>query len=221
MRIQNVSQAEFAFPSGRVALAIPVFEDEAGTTSPLIEEADARAIARLREKGTVRGKPQEVLFLPSVSGAYDGVVLLGLGNRGACTAETVRRTAGKACESLGAHRIETVVCDAASIVAHAHGIAEGIMLGQYRFDQYKERKTDEPAPQAVEMVMLVVEQADTDLTLRYEQARTACESANWARDLANTPSNDMTPSRLAGEALEMAEDADLSLIHISEPTRPY
>lgn len=208
MKIHSVSQAELTFPLGRVALAIPTFEDETVSRSPLLEKADARTINRLREKGTVRGKAQEVLFLPSAIGAYDGVVLLGLGKRGTCTAETARRTAGKACESLAAHRIETLVCDAAAIVPHAHGIAEGLALGQYRFDRYKERTTDEPAPQAVDTVMLVVEEADKDLTLRCEQARIACESANWARDLANTPSNDMTPSRLAGEALEMAEDAD-------------
>jgi leucyl aminopeptidase len=89
----------------------------------------------------------------------------------------------------------------------AHGFIEGLMLGQYRFDQYKEPKPDEPAPQRVKAVTITLEALTKAAADRCEQARVACESANWARDLANTPPNDMTPSQLAHAALEMAEAA--------------
>ncbi|MFO7975677.1 MAG: leucyl aminopeptidase, partial [Candidatus Hydrogenedentota bacterium] len=202
-----VARAKFTFPEGPCALAAPLFEEEAGADSPLLEEADLRAIARLREKGAVRGKPQEVYFLPSAGNTYDGVLLLGLGKQDACTTETVRRTAGKACETLSGQRVSRVVLDGAIIPEHVHGFIEGLMLGQYRFDRYKERKPDEPAPQAVEAVTIVLETVPDTAAQQCEQARIACECANWARDLANTPSNDLTPSTLAEAALEMAKEA--------------
>ena len=215
MKVNVVSRERFAFPEGRCAVAAPLFEDGTGGDSPLLDEADVRAIARLRETGAVRGKPEEVYFLPSLGNTYDGVVLLGLGKRPACTTENVRRAAGKACDPLSVHRIATAVFDAAAVPEQASGFVEGIMLGQYRFEHYKERKRDEPLPQAVEAIAIVVKSGLHDLERRCDQARIACESSNWARDLANTPPNDMTPSRLAGAALEMAEDAscDCEVFH--------
>ncbi|MEA3365686.1 MAG: M17 family peptidase N-terminal domain-containing protein, partial [Candidatus Hydrogenedentes bacterium] len=207
MEINVTSRAKFTFPEGPCALAIPLFEDGTGGDSPLLEEADARAIVRLREKGAVRGKAQETFFLPSARDKYDDVLLLGLGPRDACTTEVVRRTAGKACDLLSVHRIERVAFDGALVSEQAHGFIEGLMLGQYRFDQYKEPKPDEPAPQTVKAVTITLEALTKAVADRCEQARVACESANWARDLANTPPNDMTPSKLARAALEMAEDA--------------
>lgn len=207
MEIDVVSRAQFTFPEGPCALAVPVFEDGSGGDSPLLDEADVRMIGRLREKGTLRGKPQETYFFPSAGGAYEGVLVLDLGTRDACTTESVRRAAGKASDVLSTHRIARVAFDGTLVPEQAHGFVEGLMLGQYRFDQYKARKADEPRPQAVETATIALETVTKNAAQRCEQARIACESTNWARDLANTPSNDMTPSRLAGAGLEMAEDA--------------
>lgn len=207
MSVKVASRAKVAFPEAPCALVLPWFEDGPSGDSPLLDEADAEALERLREKGLVRGKPQETYFLPSAGNTYDGVLFLGLGKRDACTTETVRRAAGQGCASLSAHRIEMIAFDAASLPEHAHGLVEGILLGQYRFDQYKARRQDAPPATQVDTIAIALETGAHAAIRRCEQARLACESANWARDLANTPPNDMTPSRLAGAALEMAEDA--------------
>ncbi|HOF41157.1 MAG TPA: M17 family peptidase N-terminal domain-containing protein, partial [Candidatus Hydrogenedentes bacterium] len=210
MIVNVTSRAKFVFAEAPCALALPVFEDSLPVESLLLDEADARTIARWHEKGLVRGKAEEVHFLSSTGRRYEGVLLLGLGRREACTTETLRRAAGQGCAALSAHRLERVVFDAASVPELAHGIVEGILLGQYRFDQYKERKPDAAAAPQVDNITIVLEADAHDVMRHCEQARLACESANWARDLANTPPNDMTPSRLAGAVLEMAEDAGCS-----------
>lgn len=207
MIVNVTSRAKFAFPEAPCALALPVFEDTFPVASPLLDEADARTLGRWHEKGLVRGKAEEVHFLPSASRKYEGVLLLSLGKRDACSTETLRRAAGQGCAALNAHRLEQVVFDAASLPELAHGVVEGLLLGQYRFDPYKEHKPGEAAAPQVENITVVLESEAPAVMRRCEQARLACESANWARDLANTPPNDMTPSRLAGSILEMAEDA--------------
>ena len=207
MIVNVTSRAKFAFPEAPCALALPVFEDTFPVASPLLDEADARTLGRWHEKGLVRGKAEEVHFLPSAGDGYEGVLLLGLGKRDACSTETLRRAAGQGCATLSAHRLEQVVFDAASLPELAHGVVEGLLLGQYRFDSYKEHKPGDVAAPQVESITVVLESEAPAVMRRCEQARLACESANWARDLANTPPNDMTPSRLAGSILEMAEDA--------------
>ena len=47
-------------------------------------------------------------------------------------------------------------------------------------------------------------------------AQTKCESANWARDLANKPGNALTPSLLAEEALAMAKENDTEAYVLDE-----
>ena len=80
------------------------------------------------------------------------------------------------------------------------------MLGQYRFDRYKT-----PDPDAftgeIEDVLLVGEQSDSlnDALDACRYAARVCANANWARDLANAASNDMTPAQLAFEAHTIAD----------------
>ena len=64
MSVKVASRAKVAFPEAPCALVLPWFEDGPSGDSPLLDEADAEALERLREKGLVRGKPQvDNLFL--------------------------------------------------------------------------------------------------------------------------------------------------------------
>jgi leucyl aminopeptidase len=83
----------------------------------------------------------------------------------------------------------------------AAGLVEGSVLASYRFDRYK-RADEEDDGRAVERLDV---DAPADVVQR---ATVVAEAQNAARDLQNTPSNDMTPTRLADRARELADSLD-------------
>lgn len=210
MKIRVGSLDDFAGGAfADACLAIPVF---AGTPprSPMLHPDDTAALARLVESGVFTGKAQETYYLPAPAAPFAGILAFGLGAPDDCGDETIRRAAGKACAALAANRVARVALDwTGAPMPSPHGFVEGLMLGQYRFDRYKARKADEPAPVAVESIeTAVASNAVAAARAACERAALECRNVNWARDLANAPSNDMTPVVLAQEARVMAEQVD-------------
>ncbi|MCA9509826.1 MAG: leucyl aminopeptidase, partial [Myxococcales bacterium] len=91
--------------------------------------------------------------------------------------------------------------------AAAQALAEGVLLGCYRFDHYKEKRDDAP-PAAV---TLVIDGAtDAAAARRGADAGVAIATAqNLARDLSNEPPNELTPARLATAARATAREVGL------------
>ncbi|HEX9207198.1 MAG TPA: leucyl aminopeptidase family protein [Steroidobacteraceae bacterium] len=75
-------------------------------------------------------------------------------------------------------------------------IALGWAYGSYRFESYKSAATAKPA--AARPRLVVAEGADVQLATRLAGATA------MARDFVNTPACDMTPARLAAEAVQLA-----------------
>jgi leucyl aminopeptidase len=135
-------------------------------------------------------------------------ILVGLGDRDAFDAERAR---GAAAVALGrAQEIGTrSLCWE---VPHRVGddvvaaLVEGTVLAGYRFDAYKSG-ADGDEPRVRELVV----SAHHDTSRTVEAARVVSEAVNAARDLQNTPANDMTPTRLAERARELAGDLPLQV----------
>ncbi len=171
-----------------------------------MDEADARVAARVLESGVFKGKVGDVYCFPAVAGPYVCVVLVGLGKGDVIDAEQLRRAGGKVVESLGRHRIETCAVDLSKNAGWpCEALLEGIALGQYRFEKYKKPSEDEPQISVSNFVLL---NGDDAVKERCCHALALCENANWARDLANRSSNDLTPGQLAFEARGIAEHHD-------------
>jgi len=81
----------------------------------------------------------------------------------------------------------------------ARAVVEGIVLGSYRPGRWK---TGERRPRSVDRIVLC---AADDGALAEAGARTArvARWVNWARDLANSPPNELTPEGLAARAAEL------------------
>jgi leucyl aminopeptidase len=130
-------------------------------------------------------------------------IVVGLGRREELTAERARIAAGAA---IGRTRelAGRTVCwaapqnVAAEIVA---GLVDGTVLAAYDFDRYKSEPGD-GGPKT-----LVVATTD-DLRDVIADATTVAEAQNLARDLQNTPGNELTPSALAARARELAEELE-------------
>jgi leucyl aminopeptidase len=79
------------------------------------------------------------------------------------------------------------------------GLIEGTVLHAYRFDRYR------PASEASPRVERLIVAAGVDVREPVHRAAVVAEAQNRARDLGNTPGNDLPPSALADYAVAMAE----------------
>jgi len=128
------------------------------------------------------------------------LILVGLGQRERFDAERARIAAARA--RARAHELSTsILCwevphhVGETIVA---GLVEGTLLHAYRFDRYK-RSDDERAIGR----LLISAHHDVSEPVRVAAIVTAAQ--NRARDLANTPANDLTPHALADYAAALAQ----------------
>ena len=91
----------------------------------------------------------------------------------------------------------------------AAALAEGVILGDYRFDKYKEstkKKTDYPGLGAVKFVC----KADLNAVRQgVEKAKNAAFAGCTARDMANEPGNHWTSADFAAYAKQLAADTGL------------
>ena len=129
-------------------------------------------------------------------------VLVGLGKRDELDGERVRVAAaaahGRALE-LGARRLcwEVPHKVGAEIAA---ALVEGTLLTGYRFGRFKSKPSDE-----TKALQGLVISAHDDLADVVAEAEIVTRAVNAARNLQNTPSNEMAPRHLADAARVLAE----------------
>ncbi|MBV9162050.1 MAG: leucyl aminopeptidase [Pseudonocardiales bacterium] len=174
---------------------------------PGSEEVDAAFDGELTGLLTVlgaRGKADEVIKVPT-RGAISAPLLVatGLGTvDGQPTSEQVRRAAGAASRALSgtSHAITTL----SRIDLGA--AAEGSALGSYAFTAYRSQNDDGPLGQ---MDLSVPSARDAGARQDLTRAIAIAESVTAARDLVNTPPNDLYPASFADRAVTMAQAAGL------------
>ena len=131
------------------------------------------------------------------------LIVVGLGSRDALTPERLRIAAASVHErarELGARRLCWELPHKLG-AEHAAALVEGTMLAAYRFDRYKAPSPDE-RPGLHELVVA----AHDDHADAVARAVLVSEAVNHARDLQNTPPNDLTPMRLGDAALALAAE---------------
>jgi leucyl aminopeptidase len=141
------------------------------------------------------------------------LIVVGLGQRSELTLETVRRAASAAlrrARDLGARvvAIETLG-ERLPAAARAHAVTEGAILGSYTFDRYKREKSDKRVEE-----LRVVEVDGRRRREATDGARTGeifADATCLARDLVNSPANDVHPTYLAKTAGDIAKGARLGL----------
>ncbi|MBE9373178.1 leucyl aminopeptidase [Saccharopolyspora sp. HNM0983] len=159
------------------------------------------------------GKADEVIKLPA-GGKLKAALLVatGLGKPaadGSVSAESVRRASGAAARAL------TDVEHAASTLAAADLAAavQGTVLGSYSFAEYRSK----PGSAAVTAVDFAVADTKDSAAASALKGGTAIgEAVNTARDLINTPPNDLFPASFADRASELARAAGLDVEVLDE-----
>lgn len=149
------------------------------------------------------GKPNEVLLIPAPDNFKPARILLaGVGKRNEITIEKIRQAGGKASVYLrdaGMRDIAISTGLISSLGLSPAAFIEGALLGLYTFDRYK--KEADKALKGITMLSDIKKRLQKDLQL----IRILCSATCFARDMINTPSNDMTPAVLAGKALSLRQ----------------
>ncbi|MGH3889653.1 MAG: leucyl aminopeptidase, partial [Pseudonocardiaceae bacterium] len=173
------------------------------------EEVDAAFDGTLTELLAVlgaRGKADEVIKVPT-RGAIGAPLLVatGLGEvDDQPTGEQVRRAAGAAARALsGTSRAATTLSRIDLAAA-----AEGAALGSYTFTAYRSQNGDGDGPLG-RMDLSVPSASAAGARQELARATAIAEAVVAARDLVNTPPNDLYPASFAERAVALAEQAGL------------
>ncbi len=190
------------------ALVVGTMSGEGGLQLlPGSAEVDAAfdgALSDLLAMLGARGKADEVIKVPT-RGAISAPLLIatGLGEvDGQPTSEQVRRAAGAASRALSGTARAVTTLSRIDLAA----AAEGTALGSYAFTAYRSRNGDGPLGQ---MDLSVPSASDAGATADLARAIAVAEAVAAARDLVNTPPNDLYPASFADRAVTMAQAAGL------------
>src|SRR5579863_7017464 len=136
------------------------------------------------------------------------LLLLGGGKAKDFTSSELRKLAGVAARFLKPKGIRSFAFLAPEGMASEEAvkaIVEGALVGDFDPDTYKSDRKD----QALAAVTVVARGDQARLQKSVDEARVVGESQNLTRDLANEPSNRMTPTVLGERARKMAQAVGL------------
>ena len=200
-------------------LAVPLWQGATVGTRGAAAQLDARLeglIGDYIESGDFKGTLNSTALLRTRGKiAAPRVLLVGLGEKsqprelehlrqaGATAATTTRK--------LGAASL-AVLPPAMSATGSelAQTVTEGALLGLYTLKKYK--TADDDGEDALEQLTLLATSASAQKELQRgaERGQVIAEAVALARDLGNSPGNDINPSYLAATAQTLAETTSLS-----------
>ncbi len=189
------------------ALAVGVFENERKLSGPpsALDLATRGAVTAVLRSGDFTGKHLETVVLHPGGVKAKRVVLVGLGTAEALTDQRLLLVAAQAARrarELSAGSL-AIALDALGMSAEstAQAMAEGAVLGHYRHTAYRAGTRS-----ALERIELWTSAAPAR-TVAAAAARGVLrgEAVCLARDLANTPGQDLVPEQLAQHAREIGK----------------
>ncbi|GGX11354.1 leucyl aminopeptidase [Streptomyces chryseus] len=187
-----------------------------------VDKAFDGKLASVLETLGATGGEGEVTKLPAPSGFKSPVVLaVGLGKAlekdDAYSAESLRRAAGVAARALsGAKKAGFAL--PVEAVEDAAAVAEGALLGAYAFTAYQggEKDGNGAKQPLAEVTVLGGKPRDKAFKAAAERALALTEEINRARDLVNTPPNDLYPESFAAVAAAAGKEHGLKVQVLDE-----
>jgi leucyl aminopeptidase len=171
----------------------PVLTPGAATVLAGLDDAVAELVA-LAFDGS---DGSSVRLRATVGGGLRTVLVVGLGSASAFTTERLRRAAGTAVRAaadvsaLATDLALSVPGDGATAAQAAAAVAEGMLLGSYRFERYRSK------PKPTRLAHATITGLDAAAQAAVERARITTDAVTWVRDLVNTPPLDKRPAALA------------------------
>ncbi|MCX5075777.1 leucyl aminopeptidase [Streptomyces sp. NPDC054949] len=190
-----------------------------------VDKAFGGKLATVLDALGASGAEGEITKLPAPTGLKVPVVLaVGLGSvpeqDESYDEEALRRAAGSAARAL--HGVKKAAFalpldDASAVTA----VAEGALLGAYAFTVYqggekKAAKGEGPKQPLAEIALLGAKPRDKEHKAAAERAIVVATEVNIARDLVNTPPNDLTPEAFAAVASAAAKENGIKVQVLDE-----
>ncbi|MEU1052531.1 leucyl aminopeptidase [Streptomyces sp. NPDC005876] len=189
-----------------------------------VDKAYDGGLAGVLETLGASGAEGEVTKVPAPAGFKAPlVVAVGLGTAPEKDAgydgEALRRAAGVAARALTGAKKAAFALPLAD-AADAGAVGEGVLLGAYVFDAYKDTGKDAKAKNGkaplAEAVLLGGKPRDKAYKAALERAAAVAEELNRARDLVNTPPNDLDPEAFAAIAQAAAKEHGIKVQVLDE-----
>ena len=203
-----MTKVEIALPGQAEAdaLALPVTQPLGGDGAKIVDDRLGGLLAKLGDSGELRGERGEAVLL-HLNGELEAprLVVAGVGERDDVDAEALRTAGAAAAQALArvGGTLVWLLDDSLPVPLpeQAAALVEGTILGGYSPGHWKS-KDETRAPERI-----VVGHADAPgLQAAVERAAIVAERANRARDLSNTPPNELTPHTLGEKAKELAAE---------------
>lgn len=196
-----------AFTDETDAVVATYFEKTKELTDPLrqIDVQNNYVISRLIKAKALNGKLNNLKSFTGLDGLKGmHLFMVGLGPKKSVRYDAYRQAAGTmirqaktmACKTI---RWEMDIPDTLDMAKVIQAVTEGLLLGNYQFTRYKTSRSE--AGNKVKTVYLHIGSRPrrTQYTDAVYKGTLFAAATNQARDLANTPPNELTPSRFVEE----------------------
>jgi leucyl aminopeptidase len=209
MQVRITSDAPASYATG--ALVLPIFTDKvlAGVAKEL-DAALGGALADVLDSGEIAGKPNELAVVRAKDAPYKRIALIGVGAREKFTPNALARFAGTAVRKLGKRNVTALAFALPDEVAGrellaASAVAEGAIAASLDGTTYR-TEPDQPVV-TTEIAIFAGTLDRSALETGAARGTVLGEAVNFARLMALTPGNDMTPTHMAARAKELAAAA--------------
>lgn len=187
--VKNYKETTFACD----VLILPVLENQGIRPYRDIDKALGGLLGKTISSGEFSGRHGEMSLLHTQGRTKpERVLLTGLGKKEDMTPEKLRQAGGKAASYI--HAIGTTHAGLSTRTIGPLHISpavfvEGCLLSGYRFEKYRK----EEARKGLKGITVL---SGKDISKEIKWMNASAKATYLARDLVNTPSNDMTPSGL-------------------------
>ncbi|MGA2193103.1 MAG: leucyl aminopeptidase [Nitrospirota bacterium] len=203
------------------AAMFTVFEDKRPALLGALSEADKAlggVISRAFEKGEFTGKKDEVIFFhcgAAFPGGPERIIVAGLGKKERFSPDAVMSAAGVSAATARGLNLKEIAVDAmppegVSLKDFGSLWTQGALLGLYTFTTFK---TPDPHKKDLSKIVLITPDraSEKEALSGVAVGKVIAESVAFARDMINTPANEMTPTVMAERAREVAREFSLKL----------
>lgn len=185
-----------------------------------VTKAIAGKLAALTSDDFAATLGQQLVYRDIGLDGFKNLIVVGLGDAGGVTAESLRRAAGAV--TRDAQIKSTSLCSfVENLCAYTRDKAEaleaaveGAVMGAYRFDELKNlNKKSEKKSEPTEFTLVAKNKSEQALAKKsLDRGLVIGEAVNFARRLGDLPGNLLTPAVLAKEAADAAKGTKLKVV---------
>ncbi len=197
--LKNIKEIDFPCD----ALILPFIENKPNNYDNL--GSDVLKLIKKIFSREFHGKKDELMLIPSPEGTKpQRLMLVGLGKSEELTDEILRQAGGKTAVYLRDRGMKKIALSShliSSLQLSPIDFIEGALLGNYSFKRYVTEKEHKKIDN-----LTLLSKDIKNFEDEIKQIKVIASSVHFARDLINTPSNEMTPSHLAKFALSVKKN---------------